>query len=252
MDELYVGQGASIPVSAQPVEPTPDLKEVVTTLARERLKKYFQRMGPTNFKGALELYCWNHELGAAFNVTLQQFEICLRNNISRALADKFGENWFRNLKFTQCNPDIRIAVERATQKATENRNGFDPDANDFVAATSLGLWRELCKPGYAGLFWSKRLHLAFPYAPKGRDLRKTLIHIHSKVHRLTRLRNRIVHHEPIIGSHLEAIGSMVKAHHNDMRNIIEWMSPNFLQWLEPRDKLAQLIEACPYRPGSAD
>jgi hypothetical protein len=221
-----------------------DIEQVIAALTPERLTKYFQRMGPNN-QAALALYCWNHEVGAAFNVTLQQFEICLRNSISKALRDKFGERWFENLKFQGISAEIRSIVGKTSEKAKENKRGFPPSTHDFIAATSMGLWREVCRPAHAG-FWAKRLRLAFPHAPVERDVRKTLEAIHNRVHRLVRLRNRIAHHEPLIGSRVEPIGEMLVQRHADMTELLAWMDPNFLTWLGERDRLRETVASCPF------
>jgi hypothetical protein len=224
-----------------------DVSKVVSSLTSDRLTKYYQRVGCGEHNAALRLYCWNHEVGAASTVLLQQFEVCLRNHISAAVRDKFGADWFRANKLVGYNPEIRDLIAKAHAKARENRNGFDPAERDIIAASSMGMWRELCKPEYAGLFWGKRIHLSFPHAPAEREVRKTLEAIHGKVQRLVKLRNRIAHHEHVLGSLKEEIGEMLTARHADICDLLSWMSPDFLALLRTQDKLHTIIKACPLR-----
>jgi hypothetical protein len=128
-----------------------DVAKVVSSLTSDRLTKYYQRVGSEEHGAALRLYCWNHEVGAAFTVLLQQFEVCLRNHISAAVRDKFGADWFRANKLVGYNPEIRDLIGKAHAKARENRNGFDPAERDIISASSMGMWRELCKPACFGV-----------------------------------------------------------------------------------------------------
>ncbi|MBV8590271.1 MAG: hypothetical protein JO212_09470, partial [Acetobacteraceae bacterium] len=71
-----------------------DPERVADVLSRERLTKYLHRAGG-DARRALALYAWNQEVGAALTVTLAEGEVCLRNQIARALADAFGPAWHR-------------------------------------------------------------------------------------------------------------------------------------------------------------
>jgi hypothetical protein len=226
---------------------SPDLNAVADRLSRDRLSKYLIRTD-NNVTKALELYSWNNEIGAAINATLQQFEICLRNAVSLSLVSEFGNEWSKVYKLTHNNKDITDEIYKTQSKAEKNRNGNEIRTPDFIAASNMNLWRELCKPLYAGLFWGKRVHLSFPNYPcvmaKGKE-RAILQEIHCRVDLLLKLRNRIAHHEPVIGSNREPIGSKLLRRHQEMFELLEWMDSNFAQWVRGQDRFHEVMNACP-------
>ena len=236
-------QGTAVQL-AQEIDETFQVEDIASILSKERLKKYYERVGHGNSTKAIDLYCWNHQIGAAFNVSLQQFEVCLRNSISIAMRAAFGLDWFMSNRLRGYTSDIRILIEKAYDKAKENRSGFTPAEGDFIAASSLSLWRELSKPAFAP-FWSKRITLSFPHMPSAANERKALEDIHGRIQRLAKLRNRLAHHEHVLGSHKEKVGQMLYDRHTDMFTLTEWMSPSFAAWMRQRDRLQELVSECP-------
>ena len=227
-------------------EPEPvNLEAVAATLSPGRLTKYMVRTGHDVAK-ALDLYEWNQEVGAALTVTLSQLEVCLRNHVAKALVAAYGEAWHTNARIRHHNQDTTNEFEKAHERGRKARGGFDPAAGDFIAGSDFNLWRELCKPLYAGVFWVKRVPLAFPHAPAGKE-RDTLAQVHRRVDLLLKLRNRIAHHEPIIGSNLEPIGAKLRDRHRDMAELLGWMDPNFARWVAARDRFDGVMAACPVR-----
>jgi hypothetical protein len=239
--------GRDVQVGTDPSrEPEPvNLEAVAATLSPERLTKYMARTGH-NVAKALELYIWNQEIGAALTVTLSQFEVCLRNQIAKVLVNAYGEAWHTKARLRYHNQDTTTEFEKAHERGRKARNGFDPAAGDFIAGSDFNLWRELCKPLYAGVFWGKRVQLAFPHAPAGKE-RDTLVQVHRRVDLLLKLRNRIAHHEPIIGSNLEPIGEKLRDRHRDMAELLGWMDPNFAHWMAARNRFNEVMSACPVR-----
>lgn len=235
-------QGGSAPEGGAALPDPVNLEAVADRLSRARLSKYLTRaLGDVG--GALDLYVWNQELGEALSTTLSQFEVCLRNSVAAALSDKFGGNWHTLAKVRHLSPELSSEFEKAHQKFEgQARN---PELPDFIAASNFNLWREFCKPAYAGHFWSKRTRLAFPHCPLRRSDRDILQEVHRRVDLLLKLRNRIAHHEPLIGSNWERIGEKVRARHREMTELLEWMDPNFARWLLGRDRFATVMEACP-------
>jgi hypothetical protein len=225
----------------------PDLEAVADRLSRDRLSKYLIRTDD-EVAEALSLYVWNNEISAAINTTLQQLEICLRNAVSISLVSAFGNEWFKVYKLIHHNKEIQDEIHKTQSKAEKICNIKEVRAPDFIAASSMNLWRELCKPLYAGLFWGKRVQLSFPNHPnvttKGNE-RVVLKDIHSRVDLLLKLRNRIAHHEPVIGSNREPIGSKLLERHREMFELLEWMDLNFAQWVRGQDRFHEVMEACP-------
>ena len=219
---------------------SPNLDLVVGTLSLERLSKYLARTGG-NVSQALELYGWNQEVGASLTVTLAEVEVCLRNRIAGALDDAYGHKWHRVARFRNAHTEIQHELDKAEGRIRK----AVPSVPDIIAASDFNLWRELCKPAYAGVFWAKRIPLAFPHMTLVGKEREVLTELHRRVDLLLKLRNRIAHHEPIIGSKLEKVGAKLADRHRDATELLQWMSPDLACWVLARDRFSTVLSACP-------
>ena len=217
-----------------------DAARVADALSRERLAKYLARTGG-DVGRALDLYAWNQEIGAALTVTLAQLEVCLRNQVSHALSDAYGPTWHRVARLRHGHPAVQHELEKAESRITKGATS----TADVIAASDFNLWRELCKPAYAGVFWAKRVRLAFPHATVPGKEREVLADVHRRVDLLLKLRNRIAHHEPIIGSNWEKVGAKLADRHREATELLAWMSPDLAGWLLARDRYHAVMSACP-------
>lgn len=220
--------------------PAFDADRVADSLSRERLAKYLVRTGG-DARRALNLYGWNQEIGAALTVTLSQVEVCLRNQVSRALADAYGPAWHRVARFRHAH----TAVQHELDKAEDRVKKAVPSLPDIIAASDFNLWRELCKPAYAGVFWAKRIPIAFPHLTLAGKERDVLAELHRRVDLLLKLRNRIAHHEPIIGSNWEKVGAKLADRHRDAAELLGWMNTDLAGWVLDRDRYHAVMSACP-------
>lgn len=219
-----------------------DPGRVADVLSRERLAKYLTRSGD-DVGLALDLYAWNQEIGTALTVTLSQVEVCLRNQISLALGNAFGPAWHRVVRFRHAHAEVQHELDKAEDRVKK----AIPSLPDIIAASDFALWRELCKPAYAGVFWAKRIPIAFPYMKLVGKEREILAELHRRVDLLLKLRNRIAHHEPIIGSNWERIGAKLADRHRDAAEVLGWMSHDLARWVLARDRFSAVLEACPVK-----
>ena len=134
-----------------------------------------------------------------------------------------------------------LAVRDELDKAEKRVKKLEPSLPDIIAASDFNLWREMCKPVYAGVFWDKRLHIAFPQITVRRTERELLKNIHTRVDLLLKLRNRIAHHEPIIGSNWEPLGSKLAERRSEAIELLEWMSPDLARWVAARDTFQSVM-----------
>ncbi len=218
--------------------PSPD--RVAEALSRERLSKYLTRTGG-DVDRALGLYAWNQEVGAGLTVTLAQVEVCLRNQVARVLADAYGPGWNRVARLRNAHAEVQHELVKAESRI----NKAVPSVPDIIAASDFNLWRELCKPSYAGVFWANRIPIAFPHRALAGKEREILTELHQRVDLLLKLRNRIAHHEPIIGSNWEKLGVKLADRHRDATELLEWMSPDLASWVRARDRVPAVLAACP-------
>ena len=215
-------------------------QSIAETLSQERLSKYLTRSSGDVERG-LALYIWNQEIGAALTVTLSEVEVCLRNQVARALANAYGPAWPSVARLRHNHVEVRRELEKAESRLTKGV----PSTPDIIAASDFNLWRELCKSTYAGVFWAKRVPIAFPHVTFPGKEREILAAIHRRVDLLLKLRNRIAHHEPIIGSHWEKIGAKLADRHHDAIELLQWMSPDLASWVISRDRFDAVMAVCP-------
>lgn len=154
---------------------------------------------------ALRLYTWNVEVSAAFWGVLHAVEIGLRNAMHNQLVIKYAQpDWWNHpsITFTHVGASMLDDAKRNALK-TANVKKRQVVPGDVVAASSYGFWSGLTGRGgaaqYETQFWQPALVKAFPHAKSKRraDTSRTLESV-----RL--FRNRVAHHEPIFGRHLEA------------------------------------------------
>ena len=67
---------------------------------------------------AMDLYCWNTDLSAAFYVLLQFCEIGTRNGAVEAVAAEFGANWHLNRGFYRSSAAPRGRSEATSPPTT--------------------------------------------------------------------------------------------------------------------------------------
>ncbi|OIH95490.1 hypothetical protein [Curtobacterium sp. MCBA15_001] len=155
---------------------------------------------------ALRLYAWNTELTTAFWGPIAWLEVLLRNAVHDALRAGRADDWWNDPAVHLMQRERR-AVDGAI--STLQRRGVDePSADDVVAATSFGLWVGLTDAGiprdprfgYETTLWQPRMVRAFPGL---RTVRRK--QLHRRLDEVRRFRNRLAHHEPIIGAPLERV-----------------------------------------------
>jgi hypothetical protein len=162
-------------------------------ISRVRLEAY--RPTGTDDLTMIVNYFSNIELSEALYPTLQAFEIALRNSVHAALGRHFAsEFWFDRPRLLQTRQ--QGSVLDARRELT--KHGKPHDAGRIVAELNFGFWHSMFnRPFEAGLWHANRAALlaeVFPNLP--RTLR-TRLAIWNRCDQIRRLRNRVMHDEPI-------------------------------------------------------
>lgn len=205
---------------------------VIQSLSPIRFETYLRAAGFDKSR-AMELYIWNAKLGASFHFPIQATEVALRNRIDYALTAEFGRDWWKAAQFTedldrQRNSDMQMVLQRIQHK------GRTADTDQIVASLSFGFWVGMLHRRYNPTIWSRHLANAFPFLPPEAD-RQALFDLAGKVQRL---RNRISHHEPLIGTNvLEAHGELMK--------LLQWICPDSAAWVKPYCEAPKLVRLKP-------
>jgi hypothetical protein len=163
-------------------------------------------------------YClFNTAVSESFYSPLQFLEVGLRNAMHDALT--FSNNnprWYK-LPFMcdQCKSDIEEAENKLT---ADGKDANDPGR--VVAELKFGFWARLFNKHYQIPLWNNKAFLirTFPYAKSQERLRHKLA---ARIDLIRRFRNRIFHHERILGYDLHK-------YHGDITEIIGWISSDLV------------------------
>lgn len=201
------------------------------TFATPRLNPYQEaaRCGGTH---AEDLYRWNLQVSEAFYPALSCLEVSIRNAVNEQLQATYGRpDWWESAPLDQHDAS---KVQQASDDL-RRRKGIDPPCVDsIVAELSFGFWVSLLSRRYDRYFWVPALHKAFPgYHGDRESLRDNL-------QAMLRLRNRIMHHEPIHHRHLEA-------DHAKIYRLLGYVEPEAATWLRKLNRVPGVLAKRPGR-----
>jgi hypothetical protein len=209
-----------------------EIAAIVTAISPDRFKTYLTAAGH-NQERALRLYLWNARRGGAFHMPIQAVEVALRNNVNLALSNVYTANWWEcknlyDLLDEERRADLTIVVRRIRNRELELYTG------QVVAGLSFGFWVGMLHGRYNPPIWGGQLRAAFPSFPANRA-RKSL---HDRVRKVATLRNRISHHEPLIGrDNLSDFSNLM--------TLLEWICPEKAAWIRPHCRVAQIVRERP-------
>lgn len=181
---------------------------------------------------AMDRYQWNLQVSEAFYPALACLEISLRNALDVQLQQHYGRpDWWESVPLSKLLKGDEAVVRRAEADASK-RKGAAMSADDVVAGLSFGFWVSLLSHRYDRYLWVPALHKAFPHY-KGR--RKELF---DNFDAMRRLRNRVMHHEPIHHRHLEA-------DHAKIYRLVGYIDPDAVVWLQRFDRVPAVLASKP-------
>jgi len=214
-------------------------EDISRLLSAPRIEAYRMQTVEQTLESALDLYCWNLRMSAAFYESIHYLEVALRNTIDTAMhtwhqgnhAD--GEPWYRCIS-TPLRSEARVKVIKAMHYATEQ--GARQEVHGRVLTElSFGFWRSLLSGSYNRSLWEPILRHSFPQVRRGK-----LFHAMGVF--LT-IRNRISHGEPIHRRNLEA----------DYRLLVKtsgFIHPSLQEWIVGTSPIPTELENRPGIPVS--
>jgi hypothetical protein len=179
----------------------------------------------------MRLYWWNAEASAALYVPLHCVEVAVRNALHECLFLAYGRpDWWTVAPLNTGGKGI-VARARAKceqneeQRAREQKRRKRPvTEDDVVTELTFGFWAKLLVKRYDRVFWVPTLHKAFPHYSGRRDALSDDLEV------LVRLRNRVMHHEPI--HHEEDLGT----DHARIYRVLESLSPDLAREVRVMDR----------------
>lgn len=178
-------------------------------------------------RAASRLYFWDCQVAGSFWPTVALVEVLVRNAMNDALCDYFGvqheDGWHtlvrdgeQSVLSTAEGKDLKdryillthrdyLAFAQKLNEIQRKARSSAVSGDYFVGKVSLGMWLSLLNNGdsspghgylnYEQTLWAPCLVDAFPnYSGKRSQLRDEL-------NQFTKLRNRIAHHEHLLGRH---------------------------------------------------
>jgi hypothetical protein len=211
---------------------TEALAKLVDSISAERLEPYLIH-SKGDLAYAMRLYEWNISLSESLWGLMQTLEVSLRNAMHISLTQHFARaDWYEVCPLFQEQKGVLKSV-----RDTLKKDGKTETPGRIVAELSFGFWTGLTGPSYAQVLWDRCLHKAFPHSKsKRKAICKRLNHI-----RL--LRNRVAHHESIIGK-----GGVLRNLKQDAIFILEavgWICPVTTQWISTRNSFFDRFAAKP-------
>jgi len=184
-------------------------------LSAERLAGYY-KIARGNRKIGLLLYERNTEMSEALYGVIQGLEVTLRNAMHNIIATPTGQpDWYDTIGLNDSEID---AIYDAKKKIQEWGEPITPSR--VVAELNFGFWVRLTGWPYEKTLWVPYLHKVFPI-----KLKRTAIH--NRLLDLKSLRNRIAHHQRIIGGKRDLF--------RDYENLIEtinWLDGDMASWVK--------------------
>ena len=120
--------------------------DLEAVLSPPRFGTYLRETGGDRHK-AMELYCWNTDISAAFYVMLQFCELAIRNGAVEAVEAEFGANWHLNRGFVYTLPKLNKGRGYQPQTDLQTCARRFPTAGKVVAELKFAFWQSLFVKG---------------------------------------------------------------------------------------------------------
>lgn len=213
------------------------ISDLEAIISPPRFGTYLHATGGNRDK-AMQLYCWNSDVSAAFYYMLQFCELAIRNAAVEAIEAEFGGNWHhsRGFRHTLRRPGTPYQYDPAADLNACARRLHT--AGKVVAELKFVFWQGLFVTTQEPRLWDKYLGTIFPGMPRPVLVSHARANLYDDIEAIRKLRNRIAHHEPIFARDLAA-------DHHRIRNIILWRRPGAARWLDGVEKITVLLAERP-------
>ena len=211
--------------------------DLEAVLSPPRFGTYLREASGDRHK-AMELYCWNTDISAAFYVMLQFCELSIRNGAVEAVEAVFGPNWHLNRGFVYTLPVLRGGRGYQPRKDLRSCATRLPTAGKVIAELKFAFWQHLFVRGQQTRIWDAHFAISFPGYDKAITLAQARAQMFYHIENIRKLRNRIAHHEPIFARNLAKDRDRI-------RQVIEWRRTGTAQWVDSIEQVTALLAAQP-------
>jgi hypothetical protein len=208
-----------------------ELETLVEFISPERLQMYIASVRiftdkVDRLRRGIRIYERNTSLSEALYPVMQGFEVTFRNAVHNRLTADRGAAWFDTVNLL---PSERHSVGEARRTIQARPEAVTPGR--IVGELSFGFWVRLFSAEYASTLWGPSLSRIIH--PTTNDRRA----VYSRLQELKTLRNRIAHHNRIIGRTLS-----VQQYYELSMETIGWFSPTMRAWVSARNSVEERLD----------
>ncbi len=213
-------------------------------VSKARLDKYRPATGDD--LETIVKYLWNVALSEALLQGLSALEVGLRNSVHNTMTSYVGTDyWFQAV----LRPNEMKMVNDTWTKLFK-RHEEPPSPGRIVAEMMFGFWPPLLSADYQKLWWSNSAALfkqTFPYIPTGLPPYQAITRkdVHERVEACHKLRNRVMHHEPVFHG-LTLLNKPVMplpTVHQYILDVLSWIDPNLVLNLSFVDRFPDVYQS---------
>lgn len=201
--------------------------------SEDRLNKYLEKVAKDQLAAEF-MYVANQQVSESLYPLIAILEVSLRNRVHSKLHQKFSRaDWWDDdqlniQEFKGCTEKLERARSKLFHRISTITKKNQVKAGQLVAEVSLNFWNELFSEPLSKVLWKDLLD-CFPNIPEDARKRRKVA---SPLANITRLRNRVMHHEPILFDQT-VLPDMLHARGTQL---IQWMSADMAAWLAKRDR----------------
>ncbi len=218
-----------------------------------RINRYLQATGNSQTR-TNKLYKANLKVLQAFHPLLGVAEVVVRNRINDVLSAHFTDpDWIINqkggfmsdasLRFThkrtgaiRVNTYLKTEVEKAERRL--RKGGIITTSGKIISEQTLGFWSDLFEVHHYRLLLGKPIQI-FTSLPPGYGRKE----ICDELNKIRVFRNRVNHNEPICFNGNSIDLTKAKEVHRSIRNILQWIDHDLLNYIKDIDKVQKNILA---------
>lgn len=253
------------------------VESIIKSLSSPRISTYKKpNLCDASNEQSLGLYVWNKQLSGLFYPVLQVLEVSLRNAINNAYIEHHEQlieanfpqhdwatekaaidrDWFHKYYTMQNNRPAFQQIAKAKSDLLRENKVITPD--NLIAKLTFGFWVHLTDKNHRSSqppaqppiieLWPNLNSKVFPYAKDLNGIALSINHISSELFEVSKLRNRIAHHEPVwktvdLFDSDDSINTVI-AHYDQCLKVIGWINPNNLKLLSVIDNDKLMGMAC--------
>lgn len=213
----------------------PALAELAICLSFPRFQPYRNRAKNDEVL-AMESYLYNSRVSKSLLYPFHLCEIVLRNAVNDALKEDFSPAWHRNPAFTKMlAPKTAKLLEKGIAEAKTS------NIDDVVTELTMGFWFHLFRSIHYAL-WKDRFHRVVRAVPA-----LQFSEFEPRLQRISRLRNRIAHHEGVLALAEDLSPPAVL---RDIEFITSAISKDASEWLASHSTVGKALRSKPQKNGT--